>query len=187
MPENLSINEAKILLDNYIKNDKLKKHSLAVAEIMVNLAEFLKIPEKEEWYLIGLLHDLDFESTKDDPKKHGLITAEILKGKMSEDSINAIKNHNFENLMLFPSRKVDFALICSDAISGLIIACMLVMPNKKLEEVTVKTILQKFKQKDFAKNISRERILFCEKLGIPLENFVEISLTALKNISEKLG
>ena len=79
------------------------------------------------------------------------------------------------------------ALIASDAVSGLIIACALVMPSKKLEEVKVKTVKKKFKQKDFARNVSRERILFCEQIGIPREKFFELALNALKGVSDELG
>ncbi|MEM2189687.1 MAG: phosphohydrolase, partial [Nitrososphaerota archaeon] len=73
-----------------------------------------------------------------------------------------------------------------DAASGLIIAAALVMPSKKLEEVSVETLKKKFKQKDFARNVSRERIMFCEQVGLSLDEFLELSLGALKEISRDL-
>ena len=82
---------------------------------------------------------------------------------------------------------MEYALIASDGISGLIVACALVMPSKKLAEVKPKTILKKFKQKDFARRVRRDRIMMCEKLGLSLQEFAEISLEALKNISGELG
>ena len=78
-------------------------------------------------------------------------------------------------------------MIAADAVSGLVIASALVMPNKKLKEVKVETLEKKFKQKDFARNVSRDRIMFCEQIGIPLRKFFEISLNALKEISGELG
>jgi len=51
----------------------------------------------------------------------------------------------------------------------------------------VKTVKKKFKQKDFARNVSRERILFCEQIGIPREKFFELALNALKGVSDELG
>jgi predicted hydrolase (HD superfamily) len=61
------------------------------------------------------------------------------------------------------------------------------MPNKKLAEVSVETLKKKFKQKDFARNVSRERIMFCEQIGLTLDDFLEISLRALNGISKELG
>jgi predicted hydrolase (HD superfamily) len=79
--------------------------------------------------------------------------------------------------------------VCSSdlAISGLIIAAALIMPSKKLADVRVESISNKFKQKDFARNCNREHILYCEKIDIPKEKFFEISLTALQKISNELG
>ncbi|MEM4498346.1 MAG: phosphohydrolase, partial [Nitrososphaerota archaeon] len=77
-------------------------------------------------------------------------------------------------------------LIAADAASGLIIAAALVMPSKKLEEVSVETLKKKFKQKDFARNVSRERIMFCEQVGLSLDEFLELSLGALKEIGRDL-
>jgi predicted hydrolase (HD superfamily) len=56
-----------------------------------------------------------------------------------------------------------------------------------LEEVSVKTVKKKFKSKDFAKNVNRERILVCQEIGIPIEGFFEISLKGLQSISQELG
>lgn len=78
-------------------------------------------------------------------------------------------------------------MIAADAVSGLIIACALVIPSKKLADVKAESVAKKFKQKDFARNCGRERILFCEQIGIPREKFFEISLKALKGISKDLG
>lgn len=61
------------------------------------------------------------------------------------------------------------------------------MPNKKLAEVKVKSLLKKFKQKDFARNVKREKILLCRDLGLELEEFLEIALKALQGISDDLG
>jgi predicted hydrolase (HD superfamily) len=61
------------------------------------------------------------------------------------------------------------------------------MPSKKLAEVKVDSIRKKYKQKDFARNCSRENMLYCEKAGIPIEKFFEISLAALQKIASDLG
>jgi putative nucleotidyltransferase with HDIG domain len=178
--------EALLLLEKNLKNENIRKHCLAVATIMKKLAEQFN-ESKEKWELIGLLHDLDYEDTCKKPEKHGLLTEKILKDKVDSEILEIIKSHNFENLGIEPNKKESFALIASDALSGLIIATALVMPSKKLQEVSVKSVKKKFKQKDFARNISRERILFCEKLNLELDKFIELGIEALQEISSELG
>ena len=143
--------------------------------------------DEEAWSICGLLHDIDYEQTKDDHKNHGLIAEEILKDKVSDEVMHAIKSHNFENTGVDPESNMDFALIAADAISGLIIASALIRPDKKLEEVELKSIKKKFKQKDFARNCNRENIMLCEKFGVDKDKFFELALDSMKTISEDLG
>jgi len=182
----ISREEALKLIDEYLKNPNLKKHVLAVEAIMAALAEKLG-EDVEKWRLIGLLHDLDYEITSDDFSKHGIKTVEILGDKIDENMREAIMAHNFENTGVEPKSLVAKALIAADAVSGLIIATALVMPSKKLHEVKLKTLKKKFKDKSFARGSKRERILMCEEIGIPLVDFLEISLKALQEIADKLG
>ena len=175
----------KLLREN-VRNEKMILHMIAVGAIMRELARYLG-EDEDLWELVGLLHDIDYERTKDDPSRHGLVAEEILGSLVSDDVLRAIKSHNYENTGVEPRTRMEKALIASDAVSGLIIACALVMPSKKLEEVKVKTVKKKFKQKDFARNVSRERILFCEQIGIPREKFFELALNALKEVSDELG
>ena len=174
------------LLKEHITKENLFKHMYAVEAIMKETAEFLN-EDKEKWRIIGLIHDIDFEKTETTPEKHTLVAEEILEGKIEDDMIRAIKAHNFENVGVQPEANAEKALIAADAVSGLIIACALVTPSKKLADVKAESIAKKFKQKDFARNCSRERILFCEQIGIPKEKFFEISLKALQKISNDLG
>ena len=104
-----------------------------------------------------------------------------------KEIIEIIKSHNFENLNIIPNKKESYGLIASDALSGLIISTALVMPSKKLSEVEVKSVKKKFKQKDFARNVSREKIMFCERLGIDKDKFFEIGIKGLQSVSKELG
>ncbi len=153
---------------------------------MKKLAEKLG-EDKEKWKIIGLLHDLDYDQTAETPEKHTLVTEEILKGKVDSDIIRIIKSHNYQNLGLTPEKKEEYAVIASDALSGLIVTTTLVIPSKKLEDLKVKSVKKKFKQNDFAKNVSREDIMFCEKLGLDLSDFIEIGIEGMKEISDELG
>jgi len=182
----LSRADALRLLEENVRDRKMILHMIAVGAIMKGLAKYFG-EDENLWELVGLLHDIDYERTKNDPSKHGLVAEEILGSLVSEEVLRAIKSHNYENTGVEPKTRMEKALIASDAVSGLIIACALVMPSKKLEEVKVETVKKKFKQKDFARRVSRERILFCEEIGIPREKFFELALNALKEISGELG
>ena len=83
--------------------------------------------------------------------------------------------------------KIKKALIASDAVSGLIVACALVMPSKKLADVRPESLIKKFNSKDFAKGVSRERIMMCNELEVPLEDFLKIALEGMRSRSEELG
>ena len=178
--------EALELVKENVSNNNLVKHMLAVESIMRGIAERLG-EDVEEWGLIGLLHDIDFDRTKDDPKRHALVSEEILKGKIDDEKIRVIKSHNFENTGFMPEKNIDYALIAADAVSGLIIAAALVIPSKKLADVKSDSIAKRYKEKDFARNCSRENMLLCEKLGLTREEFFELSLKALQGISAELG
>ena len=175
---------------NLIKKNVMKRnivyHMLAVEAIMRSLAKHSG-EDEHLWGLTGLLHDIDYGKTENTPEKHSILAEEILKGLVPKELIKAIKAHNFQHTHIKPETRMEKALIACDAISGLLVACALVMPSKKLADVKVKTVMKKFKDKDFARGANRERTLFCEEIGIPKEKFFEIALNGLKNTSTEIG
>jgi hypothetical protein len=181
----MSREEALELLHKYLRQQNLIKHSLAVEAILKATAQ--KLNKNEElWAQVGLLHDLDYDYTKENPEKHALITSEVLEGLLPEEGINAIKSHNYQHTFQIPETSLDKSLIAADAVSGLIIAAALVMPSKKLSEVTVRTLVKKFKDKTFASGCNRKRIELCEDIGINRDDFLQLSLMALQNIADDL-
>ncbi|PKK85802.1 MAG: phosphohydrolase [Thermoplasmata archaeon HGW-Thermoplasmata-1] len=181
--------EALSIIDGHIEKDYMKKHMVAVGAIMEGLAEALGKDDEEnnDWMLAGLLHDIDFEEIGDDFARHGLRSAEMLEGVVPQEVIQAIKSHNSHSTGFEPCSDMDFALIASDALSGLLTATALIMPAKRLSDVSVESVGKKFCKKDFAKNVSRERLLYCEKLGIQKEDFFDIGLRAMLDVSAELG
>lgn len=194
MAEMIKRTQALKLLKKYIKTENTIKHMLATEAIMRALAKKLEPEKKEEWAIAGLLHDLDYETVDQNTfANHGLLTIEILKKekiKLPDSVYQAIAAHNYHNLGLqyAPKNLMDWALFICDSLTGLIVATALVHSDKKLSSVKVKSVLKKFKDKSFARGTRREDIKLCqEKLGIPLEEFFEISLRAMQEISEELG
>jgi len=178
--------EALSFVKKYLRRDNLVKHSLAVEAIMRAVARRLGRDENL-WGLTGLLHDLDYEYTQDDPTEHGIVTSQMLEGLLPNEALDAIKSHNYQYTSKTPVRSLDKALIAADAVSGLIISTALVMPNKKLAEVSVDTLLKKFDDKTFAKGCDRRKISICYDIGITLREFLDISLKALQEIADELG
>jgi len=179
--------EAINLLKEHVKTDHIIKHCLAVGAIMKGLAEELGEPTSR-WETAGILHDIDFEKCDKDYSNHGGLAMEILHGVIVDEEImDAIKSHAFEYTKWQPERKIDFAIIAADAVSGLIIAAALMQPSKKLADVTVESVIKKFKKKDFARKCNRDHIIYYEKLGMERNKFYEIALKSLQNISDELG
>ena len=179
--------EALDLLSQHITNPNLIRHNVAVGFIMRALAEKLA-ENQDDWELAGMLHDLDWEKTKDDFKNHTKVTKEILeKTDLKPEIIRAIYVHNWVH-EITPETMLEKTLYCVEELSGLITAAALVQPDKKLASVTTESVLKKFKQKSFAAGVKREIILLCQEfIGIGLPELVEISLNAMKAHAEEIG
>ncbi len=144
--------------------------------------------DSEKWVVAGLLHDIDFEETKDRPDQHTLLAADILrKMELPEEIIEAIKGHNAEDIGMTRNSPFAIALTCAETITGLVVATALVMPDRKVQSVKPASVLKRMKSKDFARNVSRDRIRECEKLGLSLAEFVELSVRALQAVGSELG
>jgi len=183
----LTREEAYKLLCDHVAAENLRKHCIATEAIMRALARRLGRDE-ELWGIVGLLHDLDYERTADSPPDHTRETCEILREKgFPEEALTAIREHNAEALGIPRESEFGIALACGETITGLIVATALVMPDKKLASVKAKSVLKRMKKKDFARAVSREIIRECERIGIPLEEFVDLCLEAMRGVSDKLG
>jgi len=178
--------EAQQLLGEHVSSDWLRKHSLASAAIMEALARRLG-GDPDSWWIAGLLHDLDFDQTQD-PARHGLITAELLRARgLPEELVGAVLAHNAEGLGLERRTTLDFVLTGAESVTGLIVATALVMPDKRLASVTGESVVKRMKKKDFARKVSRESILLCERVGLGLEDFAALAVAAMQTVAGELG
>lgn len=175
------------LLHQYIKSPNMLNHCYASEAVMRDLAKRLGRNE-DKWGLAGLLHDLDVELVKGDMYIHGKETARILTEKgVDPEIVDAIRMHNESSAGEKRSKEFQYALAAGETITGMIVATALVYPNKKIAGVQPKSILKRMKESKFAASVRRENIMECELIAIPLPEFVEISLNAMKNISDKIG
>ena len=173
------------IVRQHVKNANLVKHMIAVSAIMHGLAE--KLGQDEElWEAVGLLHDVDYERVGNDWDRHGLISVEMVGELLPEKALHAIKAHNIRTGVNVES-SMDIALLAADALSGLIVATGLMMPDKKLAQVNVKSLSGKFKDSSFARGVSRENILLSEKLGVDIDEFYSIGLSSMQKVSHEIG
>ncbi|MBU2547107.1 MAG: HDIG domain-containing protein [Proteobacteria bacterium] len=179
--------EALALMESRLEANNLRKHCLASEAIMRALARRLGHDENL-WGLAGLLHDLDYDQTKDDPGRHGLITEQILADRdLPSEVVEAIKRHNAEALGIERKTPLDLALTAAETMTGMVVAATLVYPDRKVKSVKPKSIVKRMKEKQFARGARREHILLCEELGVPLTEFAALSLSAMSEIDDELG
>lgn len=177
------------ILHQHVQNQNLRRHGYAVGACMRALARHF-VGDEEKWGIIGLIHDADYEETKDHPEKHTKLTAEWLRGiEAEEEIIDAVLTHNYAHTGENPPKnKMEWSLYCCDELTGFIVAVALVRPDKKLASVSVESVLKKFPEKAFAAAVKRDQIKGCEeRLGIPLDKFVETCLSAMQEIAADLG
>ncbi|MGI1690092.1 HD domain-containing protein [Thermoanaerobacter uzonensis] len=179
-------NTALALVKEYVSDETLINHMIATGAIMGGLAERLG-QDVERWVVTGILHDIDYQETKDNPELHSIRGGEILtEHGLDEEIVHAVMAHNeihgIERITL-----LDKGLFAVDPLSGLITATAYVMPSKKLEEVQLKSLKKKFKDKTFAKGANRDQIKTCEEFGISLDEFLEIALNEMKKIAPQIG
>ena len=169
-----------------VKTNNLYKHILAVEAVMRRLARYFG-EDEERWGAAGLLHDIDYEETKNDPDMHSIQSGEIA-AELGFDSeiVEAVKAHN-EIHDLPRSSKMAKALYSADPLTGLIVASALISPEKKLSAIDTDFVLNRMGEKSFARGANREAIKACSELGLTVREFVSLGLEAMKSISDDLG
>ena len=175
------------LLHTHTKNQNLRRHMYAVGFAMRALAEKLG-GDPDLWETVGLLHDADWEETKDTPDEHTKHTLSWL-SETDGPIVHALKSHNGKRTHLAELEgDMEWALETVDELTGFIVAVALVRPEKKLELVSVDSVMKKWKQKAFAAAVEREQIAQCEeKLKIPLADFIALTLKSMQDHHEELG
>ena len=108
-------------------------------------------------------------------------------GGIDPEIVDAVKMHNEAVCGVARSTEFQHALAAGETVTGLVVATALVYPDKKIAGVRVKSITKRMKERAFAASVNRETIRECEKIGLPLDEFVGISLSAMQGIAGRLG
>ena len=174
------------LLNEYTKSDSLLKHAFAVETCVRAYAEKFN-EDVEYWGNVALLHDFDYEKFPS-AEGHPFKGSEILKGKgFSEDFRNAILSHaHYTGIPRISS--LEKVLFACDELAGFITAVTYVRPSKTVDEVEVKSVKKKMKDKAFARAVSRDEIKNgAEELGVPLDEHIEFCIKAMRANKKALG
>lgn len=178
--------EAFDLLKKYNKSESLINHGIAVEGVMRHFAE-LNDEDPGKWGIIGLVHDLDYEKY---PDKHCLMTEKILRdNNWPEEYIRAVLSHGWQVCTdIEPRTKLEKTLYAVDELTGLITAVALVRPSKSVNDVKVKSVKKKWKQKQFAAGASREIIQRgADMLNMELSDLIAETIEGMKKVSDEIG
>ncbi|HKP45789.1 MAG TPA: HD domain-containing protein [Pyrinomonadaceae bacterium] len=190
MPDALpNRNEAWELLCEYTEGESLRKHALAVEAAMRACVKRYgdESDNEDEWGLVGLLHDFDYEKFPS-AEQHPFTGANILCGRgYSERFIRAIMGHATYTGVPRDTAMAR-ALFATDELCGFLVACALVRPTKSLDDLEVSSVKKKLKDKAFARSVNRDDIKQgIAELGVDMDQHIRFVIDALRPVQEQIG
>lgn len=176
--------EALALLHEWVENEALRKHMIAVEAAVRHYAR-LRGADEDVWALAGLLHDLDWEKH---PDQHPLKGVERLRELgYPEEAVHAVLAHRCEFTGVEPETELDRVLYACDELSGLVFACCLVRPTG-IDDLTPKSVVKKLKDRAFAAGVSREDVEHgIELIGLERSEHIQNVIDGLRAVAAELG
>lgn len=152
-----TVDDAWALVCEFVQDAGLRRHMLAVGKAMRWYANSLG-EDPEYWEAVGLIHDFDWE-IHPDLDRHPIKGADILRERgWDETIIQTVLSHYTAGTGVERESAIDFALLACDEITGLIIATALVRPSRNIQDVKLKSIRKKWKDRRFAAGVDREHV-----------------------------
>ncbi|HMK25165.1 MAG TPA: HD domain-containing protein [Chitinophagaceae bacterium] len=180
----MSIEEAHVILNEWVPNDRLRLHMKQVAAVMKAWAIKKENADEQtalKWELAGLLHDADWEKYPDEHCR--IIIEELERRNIDPDVIHCIASHGPDHFGVEPVSKMDKMIYAIDELSGFIHAASLIRPTG-YEGLEVKSILKKLKTPSFAAQVSREDIADAlARIEIPQETLIQFIIDHQRDIS----
>ncbi len=181
--------DAWALLTEFTASQPLRRHALAVEASMRALARRAGVPEGEveEWGVVGLLHDFDYERfpTREDHVWRGM---EILRERGWPERIVKAVGAHADYTGIVPETPMERAIVAADELSGFVGACALVRPSRSVADLPAQSVVKKMKDKAFARSVDRGEIRRgAELVGMPLADLVALVIRALVPVADLLG
>lgn len=178
--------EALDLLHKYNSQEGLIKHALAVEAVMRHFAGFFPGSNQDEWGLVGLLHDLDYEKY---PEEHCQMTERILSElDFAPLLLRAILSHGYGICTdIKPETDLEKVLYTIDELTGLITATVLMRPSRSILDLGLKSLKKKFKSPSFAAGVDRELVQKgADLLGWELDRVMEETIKGMQAVANEL-
>jgi putative nucleotidyltransferase with HDIG domain len=174
------------LMTEYTQSESLRKHMLAVEASVCGYARLWGEPE-EDWAVVALLHDFDYERWPDQ-ENHPYRGVEILKAQGYPEWVTrAILSHAEYSGVPRESR-LEHALFACDELSGFITACSLVRPSKSVLDLEAPSVIKRMKDKAFARAVSRDDLRKgAEEIGLPLDQHIANVIGFMRERADALG
>jgi len=180
----LTIEEANILLNEWVPNERLRLHMKQVAAVMKAWAIEKENADEQtalKWELAGLLHDADCEEYPEDHCRS--IIEELEKRNIDPEGIHCIASHGPNYFALQPENKMDKMIYAIDELSGFVHASALIRPMR-YEGMDAKSVLKKLKTPSFAAQVSREDITDAlSRIDISLEELIQFIIEHQRSLS----
>ena len=182
----LSRDSAYALMTEYTQSESLRTHMLAVEASVRGYARLWGEPE-EDWAVVALLHDFDYERWPDQ-QNHPFRGVEILKAQgYPEWVMRAILSHAEYSGVPRESR-LEHALYACDEMSGFVTACSLVRPSKSVLDLEASSVMRRMKDKAFARAVSREDLRKgAEEINLPIDQHIGNVITFMRERADVLG
>ena len=186
MTVQLSRDDAFALMTEWTASESLRKHMLAVEAAVRGYARLWGEPE-QDWAVVALLHDFDYEKYPD-PENHPFRGVEVLKAKGYPEWVTrAILSHADYSGVTRESR-LEHALYACDEMSGFVTAAALVRPSKSVLDLEAASVIKRMKDKAFARAVSRDDLRRgAEEIGLPLDQHVANVIAFLRERADVLG
>ena len=178
--------EAWNILTKYVTTEHLQRHVRMVEGTMRHFARLFNENE-EEWGILGLLHDIDFELYPDEHLDHA---PRILREEgFDDDFIHSVVSHGYNICSdVEPVSNAEKVLYAVDELTGLIYACALMRPSKSVMDLELKSVKKKFKSPAFAANVNREVIKEgADRLGMPLDDLIQETILGMRECADSIG
>jgi putative nucleotidyltransferase with HDIG domain len=180
----MEVADARALARRYTQKDTTYRHLVSVEGVMRRLGRHFG-EDEELWALTGLFHDLDQDQTADDLERHAYLAAGWLReAGVDERVVNGVLAHAHPE---YQTDRMSKGVVAADAVAGLLVAAALVRPERSTG-MKVSSVKKKLKEKAFAPGVNREEVTSVEEsIGLPLDEFVAVSIEGLQEVAPDIG